>query len=170
MSSAQDANPTSLVPFEQDNTPTTLPPPYTSPTSGEEDGDADDEDYIPQPPTSVHINASTTIRGSYNVVTSMPYESIHLTAAVMAGLQQHTGQAGATNYLVRIDRSVNIVGDRNVVGPWGLRPRQPVAANAAMAARVAAAAAVRKRKAEEENDSAPEAKRASARAKSCPPA
>ena len=184
MSSAQGANPTSLVPFEQDATPTTLPPPYTGPTRAEEDADVGDEEYDDQqPPPLVHINASTTIQGSNNIIPSVPLETAHILATVMATLRRYNPQVVTGNVQVRIDRGVNIVGDRNVVGVVGIRPRQPVAANYPMAARVAAtatatatatttaaaAAAARKRKPEEQSDGAPEAKRISRRASSCPP-
>jgi hypothetical protein len=165
--SAQGVNPASHLPFEQDNTPTTLPPPppYTDPTPAEEDLDEGDEEYNPQPPpTSIYINASIGIQGSNNLVTTMPLDTVHLVATVMAGLRQRNPQVAASNLHVQIQRVMNIVGDRNVVGPFGVRPRQQP--NAATAARVTAA---RKRKAEEQSDGTPEAKRASARAKSCPP-
>ena len=168
MPSAQDANPTSLVPFEHDTTPTTLPPPYTGPTPAEEDVNAGDEEYNPQPPTSIQINASTSIRGSNNFVMSTPYDAVHITTTIMTALQKQNPQVATANFHVRIDRSVNIVGDRNLLGPFGLRPRQPVAANATTAPRVTAAVA-RKRKPEEQCDGTPEAKKATARATSCPP-
>jgi len=167
MSPVQSLNPSSLVRLEEDSTPTMLPPPYTSPTPAEEDLDVDDEECNPQPSqTTIHINASTTIRGSHNLVTTTPLDTAHLAAAVISALRQHNAQVGAGNLHVRIDRGVSIVGDRNAVGALGIRARQPVAVNGAMAAKMAAA---RKRKAEEQCDSAPEAKRAVARATSCPP-
>jgi len=167
MSSTQGANPTSLVPVEQDTSPTTLPPPYTGPTPAEEDLDAGDEEYNQQPPASIYINCSTIIRGSQNVVTKTPWDTIQLAATVMAVLRDTNSQITANNTQVRIDRGVNIVGERNLVGAFGLRPRQPpVAANTTTAPRVAAP---RKRKAEEQSDGTPEAKKASARAMSCPP-
>lgn len=97
----------------------------------------------------------------------MPMDTAHLAAAVMAALRQHNPQITAGNLHVRIDSSVNIVGERNAVGAVGIRPRQQVAANAAMAA--ARVAAARKRKAEEQSDGMSEAKRVSTRARSCPP-
>jgi hypothetical protein len=169
MSSDQGTNPAALVPLEQDTTPTTLPPPYTGPTPVEEDAD---EEYNPQPPTTVYVNSSTTIQGSHNLVSSTPFETVHLTAAVMSALRQYNPQITTGNLHVRIDRSVNIVGDRNAVGAPGIRPRQPAIPNSAMAASVAAAtaaAAARKRKAEEQSNGVPEAKRVSMRARSCPP-
>lgn len=173
MSSAQGANPTSLVPFEPDTAPTTLPPPYASagPTPAEE-GSLYDEDQNPQPPPSIHINNSTTIRGSHNVVASVPYETAHLLAAIMGSLRRYNPQVVAGNLQVRIDRGVNIVGDGNIVGAVGIRPRQPATANAVTPARVAPAPApamARKRKTEEQSDGVPEAKRVSMRARSCPP-
>jgi hypothetical protein len=163
MSSAQGVNPASHPPIEQDNTPTTLPPPpYTDSTPAEEDLDEDDEECSPQPPTSIYINASIAIQGSNNLVTTMPLDTVHLVGTVMAGLRQRNPQVAASN--LHVLRVMNIVGDRNVVGPFGVRPRQQP--NAGTVARVTAA---RKRKAEEQSDVMPEAKRASARAKSCPP-
>jgi hypothetical protein len=164
MSSAQDVNPASHLPIEQDNTPTTLPPPYTEPTPAEEDRDEGDEEYNSQPPTSIYINASIAIQGSNNLVTTMPFDTVHLVGTVMAPFRQHNPQVAAKNLHVQISRVIHIVGDRNVVGPFGARPRQQP--NAGTAARVTAA---RKRKAEEQSDGTPEAKRASVRAKSCPP-
>ena len=94
MSSAQGANPTSLVPFEQDATPTTLPPPYTGPTRAEEDADEGDEEYDQPPRPSIHINASTTIQGSNNIIPSMPLETAHILATVMATLNDARGWGG----------------------------------------------------------------------------
>lgn len=163
--------------------PQSLPPPY-SPHGSENGDDEADEDFT-TPGTTIHINASTTIRGNNNIVQCPTLDAAHLAAQITAALRQHNYQLGTDvgPLTIRIDRSIHVVGDRNAVGTMGAgvgargpvtpRQREEIAKRLALAKQRAGeagtgAAQGTKRKGDEEEGR--EAKRAAlSRAESCPP-
>lgn len=159
----------------------TLPPPYEA---HESDGEQDDDEDSYTPKTTIHINASTNIRGHNNIVSSPTLDTSHLAAQITAAIRNHNYQLGLDvgPLNIRIDRSVSVVGDRNAIGnlTGGLgvaargRVGQEVARRMAMAKQRGGAnsAAGMKRKADDVDgeDVEREAKRAAMRrAESCPP-
>lgn len=144
-------------------THTAPPPPYSDPDT---DADSDDEDPDEEEPMKLVINASNTIHGSNNLVPTSP--SALADASKFSSILLHTiaqlnqaarGRDGSMRPL-RVDLTVNcgvaVVGDRNIIGTFGLKPKAPTlapngfAVDAQVAAAGAQVAAGAKRKAEDE--------------------
>ncbi|KAI5369288.1 hypothetical protein Slin15195_G001640 [Septoria linicola] len=137
----------------------TAPPPYSA---AEDDSDSEDEDDEPALPIKLTINAAHNIQGCNNLVPTSPSP---LADATKFGtiLLQAVNQINAANAAavcngagspkprrpLKVDLTINcgvtVVGDRNVIGNVGLKPRSPTATSPACSAAIAGA----KRKAED---------------------
>ncbi|KAL1585299.1 hypothetical protein WHR41_05898 [Cladosporium halotolerans] len=113
-------------------THTAPPPPYSDPDT---DADSDDEEDSDEEPMKLVINASNTIHGSNNVVPTSPaaladaskFSAILL--QTIAQLNQAARAHDGSMRPLRVDLTVNcgvaVVGDRNVIGTFGLKPKAP---------------------------------------------
>lgn len=144
-------------------THTAPPPPYSDPDT---DADSDDEEDSDEEPMKLVIDASNTIHGSNNVVPTSPaaladaskFSAILL--QTIAQLNQAARAHDGSMRPLRVDLTVNcgvaVVGDRNVIGTFGLKPKAPtlapngLAVDAPLAVAEAQVAAGAKRKAEDE--------------------
>lgn len=102
-----------------------FPPPYTPPT---EDLFGDDDEDFMAPTTNITIHVPTSIHGSNNIVNMPPLDTTRVAAILMAALNQKNNQAamvGArqSNFNIQFNCGVHVVGDKNVVGNVGIRPR-----------------------------------------------
>ena len=88
----------------------------TNPAADHDDNDANpDTDTDPPPTTTLHLNASTQIRGSHNLITVNPLGVPRFSALLLTLLRQQPGHA-RTNISLQLNCSVAVVGERNVVG------------------------------------------------------
>lgn len=127
------------------------------------DEDEQDEDEESSVPLKLTINAAHAIHGSNNLVPTSPTtlaDATKLSAVLMAAINQLNQASDAASALesrkrtVHVDLTINcgitIVGDRNVVGNVGVRPKLPALAVAGPGAAMGDNAVVgAKRKAEE---------------------
>lgn len=142
--------------------PETAPPPYSE---SEPDSDEEDDDDSDPAPTKLVINAANNIQGSNNLVPTSPspladatrFSTLLLHAVNQINSANATANQTATlsgqprqRRQLRLDLTINcgttIVGDRNVVGHVGIRPKAPTASLPSPAAAVSGA----KRKAEDD--------------------
>lgn len=117
------------------------PPPYTpseSEAEDDEESDADSECDEPSPsPLRLTINAATSVQGCNNLIPlsspSALADSARFSALLLAAVNQINNAAAAAQPQQRrrglkVDLTINcgttVIGDRNVVGSVGLRPRQ----------------------------------------------
>lgn len=88
----------------------------TNPTADHDDSGANsDTDTNPPPTTTLHLNASTQIRGSHNLISVTPLDVPRFSALLLTLLRQQPGHARA-NLSLQLNCSVAVVGERNVVG------------------------------------------------------
>ena len=88
----------------------------TNPAADHDDNDASpDTDKDPPPITTLHLNASTQIRGSHNLISVAPLDVPRFSALLLTLLRQQPGHARA-NLSLQLNCSVAVVGERNVVG------------------------------------------------------
>jgi len=123
-----------------------LPPPYTASAEG-----FDEEEEEDLPTTNITIHAPTIIHGSHNVVPVSLMDSTRLAAVFTSLLSQKIAAQGAgrqSNFNVQINCGVNVIGDRNILGHLGVRPR-PVQSSSVAEGVVAETALLGKRKASE---------------------
>jgi hypothetical protein len=142
---------------QQDPQPETAPPPYNhleAIPDSDVDSDADDDNDSPPTPTPVKltINATHSIHGSNNIVPTSPTPLAD--AAKFSTLLMHAVNslnAAAAGRGVKVNLTINcgitVVGDKNVVGNVGIRPKMP--AQVAKVVNGVATVAGAKRKAEE---------------------
>jgi cytoskeletal protein RodZ len=113
---------------------TAPPPPYTESTSDSDD-DSDDED---EEPMKLVINANHTVHGSNNLVPTSPSvlaDATKFSAILLSAVTQLNNAVAAANaqtgqpHCLRVDLTINcgiaVVGDRNVIGNIGLKPKAP---------------------------------------------
>lgn len=136
------------------------PPPYTSSDSGN-DSDDEEEDDEPQSPLKLTINAPHSIQGSNNLVPTSPTplaDATKFSSLLLHAVNQMNNVANAPDMKprrnVKVELTINcgitVVGDRNVIGNVGLRPRPPPTAIAGPIGGLGSNAVVgAKRKAEE---------------------
>ncbi|KAF2428858.1 hypothetical protein EJ08DRAFT_650835 [Tothia fuscella] len=148
----------------QDQEAEALPPPYTPPTENL----FDEEEEAPA--TTITIHAPTVIHGSNNIVSLSPIDTPRLAALLASALNQKNQatllSGRQSNFNFTFNCMVNVVGDRNVIGNVGLRSRAgapvagPVKATEATGVDdMPNATSLGKRKASEEPEDSPEAKR-----------
>jgi cytoskeletal protein RodZ len=114
---------------------TAPPPPYTESTSDTDD-DSDDDDE--QEPMKLVINANHTVHGSNNLVPTSPSilaDATKFSAILLSAVTQLNNAVAAANaqtgqpHCLRVDLTINcgiaVVGDRNVIGNIGLKPKAP---------------------------------------------
>lgn len=88
----------------------------TNPAADHDDNDANpDTDKDPPPTTILHLNASTQIRGSHNLISVAPLDVPRFSALFLTLLRQQPGHARA-NLSLQLNCSIAVVGERNVVG------------------------------------------------------
>jgi hypothetical protein len=144
---------------QQQNTPA-APPPYSPADSdlNDSDDESDDERSVSSP-VKLTINAANSIHGSNNLVPTSPsplLDAARLDAVLLAAVRCINGVAGATNVKrsVKVDLTINcgttVVGDRNVIGSVGLKPKMPGQAMASSSIALTTTGA--KRKAEDVDD------------------
>ena len=113
---------------------TAPPPPYTESTSDSDD-DSDDEE---EEPMKLVINANHTVHGSNNLVPTSPSilaDATKFSAILLSAVTQLNNAVAAANaqtgqpHCLRVDLTINcgiaVVGDRNVIGNIGLKPKAP---------------------------------------------
>ncbi|EME49107.1 hypothetical protein DOTSEDRAFT_104995, partial [Dothistroma septosporum NZE10] len=152
---------------QQQTLPETAPPPYSeSDMDSADDEDEEDDDESDDMPVKLTINAAHRIQGSNNLVptssTSLT-DTTKFTASLLHTVNQINaansrsagGSARALRRPLKIDLAINcgleIIGDRNVVGAVGVKPRATVGGIIAHTTSAADSAAVAgaKRKAED---------------------
>lgn len=127
-------------------THTSPPPPYTTSDTDSSDTDSDSDSDPDSEPMNLTINASHTIHGSNNLVPTSPsaladatkFGTILLNAVTQlnnAAAAQNASNAPGQPRPLRVNLNifcgVTVVGDRNVIGNVGLKPKVPGAAMAA---------------------------------------
>ena len=117
---------------QRSSLPEAAPPPYTPSDSGD---DSDDEQEAePSSPVKLTINAAHSIQGSNNLVPTSPTAIADATkfSTVLLHAVNQINNATNTSDLksrrsVKVDLTINcgitVVGDRNVIGNVGLKPR-----------------------------------------------
>jgi cytoskeletal protein RodZ len=150
---------------------TAPPPPYTETSDTDEDSDDDDEEE----PMKLVINANHTVHGSNNLVPTSPStlaDATKFSAILLSAVTQLNNAVAAANaqtgqlHCLRVDLTINcgiaVVGDRNVIGNIGLKPKAPTltpngftppaaTGDAVMGAESAVAGAKRKANDDDEN-------------------
>ena len=149
---------------------TAPPPPYTE-SNSDTDDDSDDDDE--EEPMKLVINANHTVHGSNNLVptsSSILADATKFSTILLSAVTQLNNAVAAANaqtgqpHCLRVDLTINcgiaVVGDRNVIGNIGLKPKAPTlrpngitpstADDTAMGAESAVVGA--KRKANDNND------------------
>lgn len=124
---------------QQQPTPSTAPPPYSESDMDSDDEDSDDESS----PVKLIVNAAHSIQGSNNLVPTSPtpladatkfstlllHAVNQINAANSAANANSTGGAPTFRRPLKVDLTINcgitVIGDRNVIGNVGLRPKQP---------------------------------------------
>lgn len=168
---------------QQPTPPETAPPPYTPSDADSDASDDDDDDNEPATPSSsplkLTINAAHSIQGNNNLVPTSPTplaDATKFSTILLAAVKQLNciadiaGGSRRARRTVKVDLTINcgvtVIGDRNVVGNVGLKPKVgiPAQATAAPGAVVGcpsdgAAVVGAKRKADAELVEEPEAKR-----------
>ncbi|OCK80622.1 hypothetical protein K432DRAFT_382031 [Lepidopterella palustris CBS 459.81] len=94
----------------------TPPPAYTTAAATDF---SDDDDTT----TSVILNASTQVRGSFNIITTTPLDTPRISALFVALMKGAPNAVAPERIKIQINCGVTIVGDRNVVGTIPVRPR-----------------------------------------------
>jgi hypothetical protein len=106
------------------------PPPYSP--SGDEDDDSgdDEEDSSPVQPLKLTINAAHSIRGTNNLVPTSPsplLDATKFSTLLLHSINQINNAHKASRRPLRVDLTINcgitVIGDRNVIGAVGLRPK-----------------------------------------------
>ncbi|KAK4507436.1 hypothetical protein PRZ48_001171 [Zasmidium cellare] len=147
--------------------PSTAPPPYSESDMESDDEDDSDDETSSSSPLKLTVNAAHSIQGSGNLV---PTSATPLADATKFStlLLHAVNQINAANKLaststtptcrrpIKVDLTINcgitVVGDRNVIGNVGVKPKAPNGVAApALPASTAAAVAGAKRKSEEPN-------------------
>lgn len=146
---------------QQNSTSETAPPPYTC---SEEDSDFDEDDCDePSMPVKLTLNAAHSIHGSNNLIPTSPTplaDATRFSTLLLHAVNQINAATAASNSTadrrsrgrrgVKVDLTINcgltVIGDRNVIGNVGVRPKNPVGAVSSNAAAVVGA----KREAEAE--------------------
>lgn len=114
---------------------TAPPPPYTE-SESDSDSDSDEGDNKDEEPMKLVINANHSIHGSNNLVPTSPSalaDSTKFSTILLNAITQlnsaANAQLGQTRRPLRVDLTINcgiaVVGNRNVIGNVGLRPKAP---------------------------------------------
>ena len=129
---------------QQPTPPEMAPPPYTpSDTDSEPD---DDEERDTSSPLKLTINAAHSIQGSNNLVPTSPTplaDATRFSTILLAAVNQINNAAteGKAKGPLRVDLTINcgitVIGDRNVVGNVGLKPKPAAQATAGPGATLA---------------------------------
>ena len=139
--------------------PESAPPPYTPSDSGD-DSDEEQEDE-PSSPLKLTINAAHSVQGSNNLVPTSPTPLADATkfSTILLHAINQINSAATVSHLksrraVKVDLTINcgitVIGDRNVIGNVGLKPKLPPNAICGPGAELGTSATVgAKRKAEE---------------------
>ena len=137
------------------------PPPYTGPTNDNDEADSDDEDSDPEEPLRLIINAQHHIQGSHNLVPTSPTplaDATKFSTLLLGALSQLHNANNATlataagqplrrrnlKLDVTINCGITVIGDRNMIGNVGVKPKPAATAvpvQAAISTTVAATAA-----------------------------
>lgn len=121
---------------ERQPPPETAPPPYTQ---SDTDSDSDDDEDEASSPMRLTINAAHSIQGHNNLVPTSPTplaDATKFSALLLAAVKQLNSVAGVasetTRRSLKVDLTINcgimVIGDRNVVGNVGLKPKSPAQA------------------------------------------
>lgn len=107
------------------------PPPYTAPADDATDSDDDDDDA--EDPVRLVINAQHHIQGSHNLVPTSPTPLADATKFstllinTVNQLNNNTANQTATRRKLKLDLTINcgvtVIGDRNVIGNVGVKPK-----------------------------------------------
>ncbi|KAK5123079.1 hypothetical protein LTR85_003275 [Meristemomyces frigidus] len=170
-----DAERTYQSPRQQPTPPETAPPPYTPSDADSDSDDDDDDEPDTSSPLKLTINAAHSIQGNNNLVPTSPTalaDATKLSTILLAAVKQlnsaaDNGGESKPRRAVKVDLTVNcgitVIGDRNVIGNVGLKPKSPSQAmagpGAILGGQTASAVTGAKRKAEADYVEEPEAKR-----------
>lgn len=112
---------------------TAPPPPYTE--SEDSDSDSDSDSDHDEEPMKLTINASHAVHGSNNLVPTSPSalaDATKFSTILMNAVSQLNNAANARlgqTRPLRVDLTINcgvtVVGNRNVIGNVGIRPKAP---------------------------------------------
>ncbi len=127
-----------MAPQQRPTPPDTAPPPYKPSDSGDDsDDDNSDNDTPSSQPLKLTINAAHSIQGSNNLVPTSPTpiaDATKFSTLLLHAVHQiNRATAGSTTKRpINIDLTINcgitVIGDRNVVGHVGLKPKSPAEA------------------------------------------
>ena len=105
------------------------PPPY-SPSEDEDNDSDDEEDSHPVQPLKLTINAAHSIRGTNNLVPTSPAplaDATKFSTLLLHSINQINNAQNISRRPLRVDLTINcgitVIGDRNVIGAVGLRPK-----------------------------------------------
>ena len=116
---------------------TALPPPYTTSDSDGDSTDGDDDDDAPPSSTvKLTINAANSIQGSNNLVPTSPTplaDAMKFSTVLLQAVKQINDVVTSSDAKPRrkvkvaltINCGITIIGDRNVIGNVGLKPKSP---------------------------------------------
>jgi hypothetical protein len=111
--------------------PETDPPPYSLSEDDDDDSDSDnEEDSPPVQPLKLTINAAHSIRGTNNLVPTSPSplsDATKFSTLLLHSINQINNAQNSSRRPLRVDLTINcgitVIGDRNVIGAVGLRPK-----------------------------------------------
>ncbi|KAF2161788.1 hypothetical protein M409DRAFT_58864 [Zasmidium cellare ATCC 36951] len=165
---------------QPNQTPSTAPPPYSESDMDSDDEDSDDES---SPPVKLIVNAAHSIQGSGNLVPTSAtpladatkFSTLLLHAVNQINAVNNKSSTSATPTCrrpLKVDLTINcgvtVVGDRNVIGNVGLKPKAPngvvapalpATATAATTASTAAVAGAKRKSEEPDAGEEPAAKK-----------
>lgn len=107
------------------------PPPYSPSDDGDENGsDSEDDEEAPPCPLKLTINAAHSIRGTNNLVPTSPAplaDATKFSTLLLHSINQINNAHATSKRALRVDLTINcgitVIGDRNVIGAVGLRPK-----------------------------------------------
>ena len=113
------------------------PPPYTPSDDDEDmDSDTDSDADAPSCPLKLTINAAHSIRGSNNLVPTSPAplaDATKFSTLLLHSINQINNAQVKSRRALRVDLTINcgitVIGDRNVIGPVGLKPKGGTSTN-----------------------------------------
>ncbi|KIV98905.1 uncharacterized protein PV09_09351 [Verruconis gallopava] len=96
------------------------PPPYTPPIHTVFGNVDEDEDEESSPTTTFNVHVPTTIQGCGNIIALPPPDVTRIATALLATVNQKIHMTRSFN--IHVNCGVNITGDKNIVGSPAIRP------------------------------------------------
>ena len=119
-------------PLQVQPPPEADPPPYSQSADDDEDVDSDSDSEADGPscPLKLTINAAHSIRGSNNLVPTSPAppaDATKFSTLLLHSINQINNAQVTSRRALRVDLTINcgitVIGDRNVIGAVGLKPK-----------------------------------------------